>query len=196
MTHDEERLLLLRIKKDPGNFETLFDLYYKVIFNYIFRRVADYDVSRDIASETFLEAYLNINSFVCKNVSILSWFYRIATNEINYHFRKTKNHPISLDKLFENDKFEQSESYDYFTEKELFENELCLHNDFLRIQQNLIKLDLMLITSGNIQRPPGLKSRVASYPGRDRGYWNSTPPASIVCNLHILTNRKMSPKIG
>ena len=161
MTHDEERLLLLRIKKDPGNFETLFDLYYKLIFNCIFRRVADYDVSRDIASETFLKAYLNINSFVCKNISILSWFYRIATNEINYHFRKAKNHPISLDKLFENNKFEQSESYDYFTEKELFENELRLHDDFLRIQQNLIKLDLKYAYHPReYSRSPGLKSRV------------------------------------
>jgi len=142
MTTEEERALLLKIKKDSRNFETLFDLYYKQIFNYIFRRVTDYDVSRDIASETFLKAYLNINSFVCKNISILSWFYRIATNEINYHFRKAKSYPVSLDKLPENNKFEQAESYDYFTEKELFENELRLHNDFLRVQQNLIKLDL------------------------------------------------------
>ncbi len=142
MTIDEERLLLFKIKRDLRNFEILFDLYYKPIFNYIFRRVTDYDVSKDIASETFLKAYLNINSFTWKNISISSWFYRIASNEINLHFRKAKNYPVSLDKLLENDKFNPSETYDYFAEKELFEKELRFHNEFLIIQMNLTKLDL------------------------------------------------------
>jgi len=142
MTIDEERLLLLSIKRDLRNFGILFDTYYKSIFNYIFRRVANYDSSRDIASETFLKAYLNINSFIWKKVSISSWLYRIATNEINLFFRKAKKHPVSLDKLLDNSMFDQSESEDYLTEKELFEKELCLHNEFLDVQKNLTKLDL------------------------------------------------------
>jgi RNA polymerase sigma-70 factor (ECF subfamily) len=142
MTTDEERLLLLRIKRDPGTFGVLFDIHYQPIFNYILRRVADYDISRDIASETFLKAYLNISSFVWRKISISSWLFRIATNEINLYFRKTRNYPVSLDKLLDNNMFDRQESDDYLTEKELFEKELGLHNEFIRIQKCLTKMDL------------------------------------------------------
>jgi RNA polymerase sigma-70 factor (ECF subfamily) len=142
MTTDEERLLLVEIKRDSGNFGILFDKYYKPIFNYILRRVADYDISRDIASETFIKAFLNIRAFVWKKISISSWLYRIATNEINLFYRKAKNYPVSLDTLPENDKIDKDNTYDYFTEKELFEKELHFHNEFLRVQKKLTKLDL------------------------------------------------------
>lgn len=142
MTVDEERLLLLGIKRDLKNFGILFDTWYKPIFNYIFRRVADYDSSRDIASETFLKAYLNINSFTWKRISISSWLYRIATNEINLYYRKAKNYPVSLDKLLNTSMFDRPEPEDYLTEKELFDKELNLHIKFLEVQKNLTKLDL------------------------------------------------------
>jgi RNA polymerase sigma-70 factor (ECF subfamily) len=102
MTLDEERQLLQKIKEDPKYFGILFDEYYKPIFNYIFRRVADYDISRDIAAETFLKAFLKVQSFVWKEISISSWIFRIATNEINYFYRRKKNKPASLDYLLKN----------------------------------------------------------------------------------------------
>jgi len=141
MTIDEERLLLLEIKRDLRNFGILFDTYYKPIFNYICRRVAEYDVSRDIASETFLKAYLNINSFIWKKISLSSWLYRIATNEINLYFRKAKNYPVSLDKLLENNMFDRPETDNYLTEKELIEKELHFHHEYMEVQKNLTKLD-------------------------------------------------------
>ena len=81
----EEKQLLLRIKEYPENFGEVFDEYYKTIFNYIFRRIADYDISRDIAADTFIKAYLKVQSFTWKNISMLTWLYRIATNEVNYY---------------------------------------------------------------------------------------------------------------
>ena len=90
MTLDEEKQLLEKIKENPEFFGKIFDSYYKNIFNYIFHRVADYDISRDIAADTFLKAFLKINTFVWRDVSILTWLYRIATNEINYYYRKNQ----------------------------------------------------------------------------------------------------------
>jgi len=139
MTLDDEKRLLEKIKENPESFGKIFDAYYKPIFNYIFHRVADYDISRDIAADTFLKAYLKINAFAWKEVSILTWLYRIATNEINYFYRKNKAAKFSLDllglqsrKLFEFD--------DYQTEKQLLENELKLNEDFARVQRSLKKL--------------------------------------------------------
>lgn len=141
MTLDEEKQLLEKIKENPEFFGKIFDAYYKPIFNYIFHRVADYDISRDIAADTFLKAYLNINSFTWKNVSILTWLYRIATNEINYYYRKNKVTKLSLDLLGSqaNILFEFD---DYQTERQLIENELELNEDFARVQRSLKKLNV------------------------------------------------------
>lgn len=53
MTLEEEKQLLEKIKENPRLFGQIFDAYYKTIFNYIFHRVADYDLSRDISADTF-----------------------------------------------------------------------------------------------------------------------------------------------
>jgi RNA polymerase sigma-70 factor (ECF subfamily) len=84
---------------------------------------------------------LKINTFTWKNISVLTWLYRIATNEINYYYRKSKAAKLSLDllgpqaiNLFEFD--------DYQTEKQLIENELQLNEDFARVQHSLKKLNI------------------------------------------------------
>ena len=85
-----EKELLDKIKKDPAQFAVLYDKYYSVIFNYVFRRTADFELSRDITSEVFLKAYLKIGRFDWRGIPISAWLYRIASNETNYSFRKTK----------------------------------------------------------------------------------------------------------
>jgi RNA polymerase sigma-70 factor, ECF subfamily len=137
----EEKQLLEKIKENPQFFGLLFDNYYKPIFNYIFHRVADYDVARDIAADTFLKAYLNISNFKWKGVSILTWLYRIATNELNYYYRKHKAAKLSLE-LFANQASTLFEFDDYKTEKQLVEEEIKLNSDFLKVQKALKKLDL------------------------------------------------------
>ena len=131
----------MQIKKNPELFGNIFDAHYKSIFNYIFHRIADYDIARDIAADTFLKAYLKINSFVWKDISIQTWLYRIATNEINYYYRKNKSAKLLLEtfayqaeRLFEFD--------NYKTEKQHVEEELQLNHNFAKVQQSLKKLDI------------------------------------------------------
>ena len=73
MTESE---LLNRIKKNPKEFSELFKLYYKPIFGYILRRTADFDDTADIAADTFLKAFRNVNHFSYKGISIKIWLYR------------------------------------------------------------------------------------------------------------------------
>ena len=140
ITLEEEKQLLEKIKENPEYFGKIFDAFYKPIFNYIFHRVADYDISRDIAADTFLKAYLKIHAFTWKDVSILTWLYRIATNEINYFYRKNTVTKLSLDLLgsHANILFEFD---DYQTEKQLIENEMKLNSDYARVQRSLKKLN-------------------------------------------------------
>ena len=142
MTLEEEKHILQLIKEDPKQFGIVFDSYYNQIFSYIFKRITDYDISRDIAAETFLKAFLNIQSFVWKDISISSWIYRIATNEINHQFRRNKNHNISLDALLDKNDFDILNSHEFIDEKQLLERELELHEEFLKVHKCLTKLDI------------------------------------------------------
>ncbi|MEO8148594.1 MAG: RNA polymerase sigma factor [Bacteroidia bacterium] len=137
MNIEDEKLLLKRIADDPQQFSIIFDRFYKMIFGYIIRRTGDYDVARDVASETFLKAYLNISKFNYKGISVSSWLYRIATNEMNMFFRKNKYRPVSLDDLVENTPFDYADPLSTNEEKSRIENEMRQHKDFAQVQQHL-----------------------------------------------------------
>jgi RNA polymerase sigma-70 factor (ECF subfamily) len=71
-------------------------MYYPKIFGYIFRITGDRELAGDITSETFLKAFIAIGSFKWKGISISSWFFRIATNELNQYFRKQRYTPRAI----------------------------------------------------------------------------------------------------
>ena len=92
---DEEKLLR-EVANDPQIFGEIYEAFYKKIFGYAFRRTTNYDAAKDIAAETFLKAYTGIGKFKWRNVSVLYWLYRIATNELNKYFNSRKYMPESL----------------------------------------------------------------------------------------------------
>ena len=91
-----EQQLIERAKIDPKAFGQLYEFYYPKIYGYVYRVSGDYDISCDITSETFAKAFLKISSFKYKYISISSWFFKIATNELNQYFRKKKYTPFTL----------------------------------------------------------------------------------------------------
>lgn len=91
-----EQQLIDRAKHDPGAFGELYDRYYPRILRYIFRLTADHTVACDITSEAFLKAWIKIGTFQWKGISISSWFFRIATNELNQYFRRKTYTPHRL----------------------------------------------------------------------------------------------------
>jgi RNA polymerase sigma-70 factor (ECF subfamily) len=86
-------------RTNPRVFGELYDLHYPKIFGYVFRMTGDYAVACDITSETFLKAWIKIGAFQWKGISISSWFFKIASNEINQYFRKKKYKPRTLMEL-------------------------------------------------------------------------------------------------
>lgn len=57
----EEEEIVRRARTDHRWFGPLFEKYYPPVKRYILRRVIDYDVADDIASETFLKALLKLS---------------------------------------------------------------------------------------------------------------------------------------
>lgn len=112
MDMSDEKELILRAKKDPEAFGVIFDRYYDPIFGYVLRRVGSAHIAQDIVSETFFKALDRLWQFHWRNISISSWLYRIATNEMNRHFRRQKNNPHSLDALLKEQGFEPQDEVD------------------------------------------------------------------------------------
>ncbi|HMB64099.1 MAG TPA: RNA polymerase sigma factor [Eudoraea sp.] len=136
-----EEQLINEIKKNPILFGRIYDEHYGTIFNYCYRRTRDFSASKDITSETFLKAYINIHRFKWRGAPLLSWLYRIASNEINLHHRAKKYRPTLLKEI---DISESAVLNDrrLTKEKEAAESELGKHEQFLLVQRLLQKIPL------------------------------------------------------
>lgn len=142
MNSPNEASLIEQCRAGPAAFGLVFDKWYKPVFGYIMRRTGDYDLSKDIAAETFLKAFLKINNFQWRGISLSAWLYRIATNELNQYYRSSKYQPQSLQQLLENPQMEMLLYQEADAERKVMEQELQAFNDYNRIRQNLQKLDV------------------------------------------------------
>jgi RNA polymerase sigma-70 factor (ECF subfamily) len=139
---ETEQNLITSIQKDLHQFGILFDTYYPSIFNYVFRRIGDSDTTKDVVSETFLKAYLNIGKFQWKGIPISFWLYRIANNEIQQCFRKKKYTPDSLDLMIEIGDCDIIDPVSTLENKQQMEKELKLDEDFAFFQNEIKKLPI------------------------------------------------------
>jgi len=163
MNPKDEKELVKRAQKEPKAFAELYDKYYSQIFGYILKRVADLEIAQDITSETFFKALKNLWKFRWKNISFCvypvghrrcsfgAWLYRIANNEIANYFRKNKHSSVSLDELLEKDFYPASKFlvrgepislHNPETEFLKAQEELKMHQDFLKIQEKISQLPI------------------------------------------------------
>ena len=75
--------------KDPAKFQILYDRYFTIIFNYIFRRIDNEEVTADLTSQTFLKALKSLKKYTFRGVPFSAWLYRIASNEVNRYYKQT-----------------------------------------------------------------------------------------------------------
>ncbi|HIO67951.1 MAG TPA: sigma-70 family RNA polymerase sigma factor [Flavobacteriales bacterium] len=87
---DTEAAEVEAAKKDPAQFEVLYNRYYEQIFRYLYHRLDSKEEAFDLTSEVFLKAMLNLSRFEYKGVPFSSWLYKIAFNELNQAFRANK----------------------------------------------------------------------------------------------------------
>lgn len=86
-------------KKDPRYFSRLYEKYYRQIFLFVFKRTGEEDICADIVSQVFLKAMVNLPRYTYRGVPFSAWLYRIASNEVNQHYRSQKSdRTISLER--------------------------------------------------------------------------------------------------
>jgi RNA polymerase sigma-70 factor, ECF subfamily len=85
-----EEEVIREAKKNPQAFRSIYEQYYKAIFLFVYHRVGEKEQTADITSQVFLKALVNLEKYNFRGLPFSSWLYRIASNECNDFFRKTK----------------------------------------------------------------------------------------------------------
>ena len=119
---DEEIMKKVRTSSQAF-YAVIIDRYQKKLIRYINNLIKNEEKTTDIVQETFIKAYVNLNSFNIEK-KFSSWIYRIAHNlAINLAKKYQKEIPLSEDWDFKsNDDIEKD-----FEEKETIEKvEKCL----------------------------------------------------------------------
>jgi RNA polymerase sigma-70 factor, ECF subfamily len=88
--HLQEEDVIREAKKNPQAFRSIYERYYKPIFLFVLHRLGEKELTADITSQVFLKALVNLGQFSFRGLPFSSWLYRIASNECNDHFRRTK----------------------------------------------------------------------------------------------------------
>ena len=97
-TPPERDALVVAARTDRDAFGELFEAYHDLVLGYCHRRLFRQATAEDVCSEVFLYVARKIRVFPGETErDFRCWLYRIATNEVNAHVRKTKRRGELLD---------------------------------------------------------------------------------------------------
>lgn len=87
---DDQKLVVLA-KRDRNAFALIYEKYFERIYLFIYKRVQDEAKAGDLCQDAMLKAMFNIHKYENRGAPFSAWLYRIASNEVNMFFRKSKN---------------------------------------------------------------------------------------------------------
>lgn len=85
--------------EDPSAFGVLFERHARAIYNYCFRRTADWTAAEDLTSVVFLEAWRKRDAVALQGESALPWLYGVATNVLRNRRRSQRRHRAALERF-------------------------------------------------------------------------------------------------
>jgi RNA polymerase sigma-70 factor, ECF subfamily len=86
----DEEAWINQSMKDPTAFRPLYERYFRKVFLFVLHRVGDKEVANDLTQQAFLNALTKIGGYQFRGVPFSAWMFRIAINQCNDFFRKTK----------------------------------------------------------------------------------------------------------
>lgn len=89
-----EEEIIEKARKSPGDFKPLYEKYFRPIFLFVLHRVGDKELTADLTSQVFLKALQKLHIYESRGFPFSSWLFRIAVNECNDFFRKSKRNRI------------------------------------------------------------------------------------------------------
>lgn len=90
----EEKLIERMLEHDEEAFEEIYEKYYRLVFLVIMKVVKDKETTKELISDTFLNAYKSLATFD-KSRNFSTWLTTIARNvALNYVERKKDKHLV------------------------------------------------------------------------------------------------------
>jgi RNA polymerase sigma factor (sigma-70 family) len=84
---------------EAAAFGTLFERHANAVYNFCFRRTADWSLAEDMTSVVFLEAWRRRSEVVLAGESARPWLLGVATNVIRHRRRAQRRHRIALGRV-------------------------------------------------------------------------------------------------
>jgi RNA polymerase sigma-70 factor (ECF subfamily) len=81
--------LISGVCSDPTAFVQLYRRHYDAVFRYCVHRLFERHTAEDITAEVFLKVVENLGHFKGNEQQFRNWLYKIATNAVNNHLRRT-----------------------------------------------------------------------------------------------------------
>ena len=118
-----EMELVKAAQSNPRSFEPLYTRYYKQIVGYVYHRIESKEEAFEITAQVFYKALENLPKYKSQGVPFSAWLFRIASNELNTRFKKSKtNRVVDFDtEGFEKLKTDVEEVTNDHLDKDLFE---------------------------------------------------------------------------
>jgi RNA polymerase sigma-70 factor (ECF subfamily) len=92
VTASDESLFRASASGDQTAFAELYERHARTIYNYLFRRLADWSEAEDLTAVVFLEAFRRRKDVVVFEGKLLPWLYGIATNVLRNRRRALWRH--------------------------------------------------------------------------------------------------------
>jgi RNA polymerase sigma-70 factor (ECF subfamily) len=81
--------LVMQARSDTAAFVQLYRRHYDTVFRYCVHRLFDRQTAEDVTSQVFLNIVEKFGQFKGNQQQFRNWLYKIATNAINDHLRRT-----------------------------------------------------------------------------------------------------------
>jgi RNA polymerase sigma factor (sigma-70 family) len=81
--------MIAEARSEPTVFVQLYRRHYDAVFRYCAHRLFDRHTAEDITAEVFLRFVENLDRFRGNEQQFRNWLYKIATNAVNDHLRRT-----------------------------------------------------------------------------------------------------------
>ena len=88
----DDSLWLAATRGDGDAFASIYERHAEAIYNYLFRRLADWSEAEDLTAVVFFEAYRRRREAVVVEGKLLPWLYGIATNVLRNRRRAHMRH--------------------------------------------------------------------------------------------------------
>jgi len=127
---EDEEMLVEQARTDTEAFNKLYEFYFPKIYGFILKRVGHKQTAEDIMSTTFMNVFTKLDQYSPEKGSFNSWIFKIASNNLIDHYRKSgKRQETDIEEFFHLESEDQKP--DEYTENQL---------DRVRIEKALRKL--------------------------------------------------------